>query len=197
MSIEIDILNGDASWPLAEPLLQGGLAARRRRKAALGPHQMGPCRPARADRSARGRWPCLSRRHLLQDGDLERPQVSHRRHRRGFDPRRLPPPRLCQHRARRGDPDHARSRSRAVRASVLRAAQFRVLSVARLAPLHRRDLRRAARLEKSASRRWRPSSSISSGARRGKAPSTYAACPGDLCAGRGGIGSARLIICHS
>jgi len=27
MSIEIDVLNGDASWPLVEPLFKGGLAA--------------------------------------------------------------------------------------------------------------------------------------------------------------------------
>ena len=41
MGIEIDILNGDASWPMAEPLLQGGLAAGDRRENALGPNQMG------------------------------------------------------------------------------------------------------------------------------------------------------------
>ncbi len=33
-------------------------------------------------------------------------------------------------------------------------------------------------------------------ARRGKAPSTYAACRGDPCTGRGGIRPARSIICH-
>ena len=40
-------------------------------------------------------------------------------------------------------PDLPRSRCRAVRASLLRAAQFRILSVARLAVLRRRDPRRA------------------------------------------------------
>ena len=52
MSIEIDVLNGDASWPRGRTADAGGLAGRCRRKTALGSRQMGPCRPARADRRA-------------------------------------------------------------------------------------------------------------------------------------------------
>ena len=140
--------------------------------------------------------PCLPCRHLLPQRDLERPQGPDRRHRRRFDPRRLPAPRLRQPRAQRRDPDHARPRSGAIRAVVLRAAQFRILPVARLAPLHRRNLLPSSPADEFDSRRWRPLYSIS-GAGRARASSTYAACRGDHASPRGGAGRRRLIICQS
>ena len=44
MSIEIDVLNGDASWPMAEPLFDAVWPPDVGRKAALGRHRLCPCR---------------------------------------------------------------------------------------------------------------------------------------------------------
>ena len=98
MSIEIEVLNGDASWPLAEPLLQCGLAARGRQDAALGRYRFRPCRMAGAgpERGGRRRLPC---RHLPPRGHMERTQDAGRRHRRRADPRGQPAQGLCQRRA--------------------------------------------------------------------------------------------------
>ena len=99
MSIEIDVLNGDASWPRAEPLMK-----------AVWPRHVveklpwGHVKWAHADlrvlidapeESANRGLAChvgiyLPHRHV------ERAQGPDRRHRRGLDPRGLPGTRLCQ-----------------------------------------------------------------------------------------------------
>ena len=196
MSIEIDVLNGDASWPRAKPLLDAVWPPERRGKTAMAARQMGPCRSARADRCAGTREGGLAC-HVgiyFRTAHLERAQGPHRRYRRGCDPRGLPRPGLCQPRARRRDPDHAPPRSGAICAacsasrtisrSTRRAAG--IPSPARSMPSSRRD--------GSVSRRWRRSCSISA-ARRARASSTYAACRGDPCVARGGLRRRRPIIC--
>ena len=104
MSIEIDVLNGDASWPKAEPLLN-----------AVWPRHVverlpwGHIEWAHADLrvlidapedSAEAGLAC----HVgiyFRDATVGRPQGSHRRHRRRLDPRGLPGPRLCDAGAQR------------------------------------------------------------------------------------------------
>jgi hypothetical protein len=141
MSIEIDVLNGDASWPLAEPLLNAvwspDIAENR---------PWGHIKWAHADlrvliEAPSGGLAChvgIYFRTVTWNG-----RQFHIGGIGGVSTREgLPAPRLCQHRTQRGDPDHARQRRSSVRAAVLRAAQFRILSIARLASVRRRNLRR-------------------------------------------------------
>jgi GNAT superfamily N-acetyltransferase len=74
MSIEIDVLNGDASWPQAEPLIQAVWPRACGRKIVVGSRQMGPRRSARADRRTGGlaqAGACLPCRHLLPRRDWD------------------------------------------------------------------------------------------------------------------------------
>ena len=75
MSIEIDVLNGDASWPMAEPLFDAVWPPDVVAKLPWGRHQICPCRSAGAGRGARRRRARLPCRHLLPRRHLERPQV--------------------------------------------------------------------------------------------------------------------------
>ena len=139
MSIEIDVLNGDASWPTAKPLFDAVWPAETVKKLPWG-HIEWAHADLRVliDAPLGGGVPSGLACHVgiyFRNVTWNGRKVRHRRHRRGVDPRGLPPPRLCQHRAQRRRPDHARPRSAAVRAVVLRAAQFRILPVARLAPV--------------------------------------------------------------
>ena len=199
MSIEIDILNGDASWKTAEPLFDAVWPRRCDGKIALGACRMGPCRSAGAHRGARG----------IDDGGLAchvgiyfRTVTWNGRkvHVGGIggvvtreDCRSRGYASLALDAAIQTMRANEAVRFRAV---VLRAAQFRVLPGARLASLHGRGLLRAA----GGTHSLRGDGALCvrhQAARRARARSTYADCRGDPCAGCGWLARRRpVIICR-
>ena len=199
MSIEIDVLNGDASWPRVEPLMKAVWPRHVVEKLSWGHVEWAHADlrvliDAPEESPKRAGLPC---RHLLPHRDLERAQGQHRRYRRGCDPRGLPRTRLRQRRTRRRDPDHARPRS---------AVDFALL----FCEPHNFAFYQA--------RGWHPFTGEvyaeqpggtnpfrgdgavrvrHFAAPRATAPSTYAACRGDPCAAMGGLRPRRPIICYS
>jgi GNAT superfamily N-acetyltransferase len=193
MSIEIDVLNGDASWPRTEPL----------HKAVWSPEVMA--------KSSWGhiKWENAHLRVLIDapEGDGLACHVGiyfrtivwngHKIHvggiggvmtredcrRRGYASVALDA--AIQTMRANEAVRFARSASRIISRSIGRAAGIPspAISIA------------SSRTGASASRRWRRSCSISA-PRRGRARSTYAACHGDPCAGAGGLRAARVIVCH-
>ncbi len=199
MSIEIDILNGNESWPLAKPLFDAVWP-----RDVLEKLPWGHVKWANADLRV-----LIEAPHEQPEGGLAchvgiyfRTVTWNGRkvdiggiggvatradcRRRGYAS-------IALNAAVQTMRDHE---ARSIRAPVLRAASFRH-SISRAAGTGLLATSSPSnRTEKSASRPWRPMSSISGGARRCKAPSTYAACPGDPCMGRGGFALARSIVCQ-
>ena len=100
-----------------------------------------------------------------RDRDLERTQDARRRHRRGGDPRSLQPPRLCQHRARRRDPDPERRSSIDFALLFCEPHNAPFYQATRLEAVRRRNLCRATQRADPLRRRSRPMSSTSSARR--------------------------------
>ena len=114
MSIEIDVLNGDASWPLAEPLYDAVWPPDVRRNAAMGRCRLCPCRPAGvgagASRQASSAMSASIAATVTWNGrKFAAGGIGGVSTRRGRTP-----PRLRQHRARRGDPDPEATKARPI-----------------------------------------------------------------------------------
>ena len=180
MSIEIDVLNGDASWPLAEPLFN-----------AVWPPEVVAKLPwagiVFAPMPTCGCWSQARRQGVVchvgiyrRDGRPGTAARSAPAASAALRPARLPPPRLCQHRAQCGNPDLDGRRRHRFRAAVLRTAQCAILSSAAAGS---RSTAKSMPSSPSGTDPLRGDRALclrSQAARAAaRASSTYAACPGD------------------
>ena len=144
MSIEIEVLNGDVSWPLARPLYD-----------TVWPPDVLAALPWAGIVFAHAELRVL----VLDEAGKARCHVGVYRREITWNGRKMPvggiggvmtrtsmpASRIRQHRARGGDPDPEGRRLGRLRAAVLRTAQCALLSGARLEAVRRRDPCRAAR----------------------------------------------------
>ena len=178
MSIEIDILNGDASWQQVGTAARGGMAASYHRDGCPGATSNGLtpiCACCSMRRSPDGGLAChvgIYFRTVTWNGAKCMSAAS-----AGLRPGRLPRPRLCEL-ALNAAVQTMRAHEATRFALLFCEPHNFVFYQARGWHPFAGEICAEQPEGGSASRRWRPSCSISS-ARRARAPSTYAACRGD------------------